>query len=269
MFDIRGAFEASGDAIFDATAYGSTNLSATFEATISSDGLMSATWTSDTDSGTAAGSRVPSSSIDLADYWPLTLNHYRTYDVKSHTDVGWQYQEREQIIGTELIDGTEAVQQAYFDSDYGDGSMTVVLDYDLFSLTPVSIDILGSNVLVDAWDDGEILGYRMFVPPAEIPRIQTTGETQVARTTETYPDASTSDITISMTLLGFEAVSVKAGNFDDAAMFLIGYQKDDLTEYEIAWYVKDIGRVRSVDLEDLQELTDWGTDPLPCDICIE
>ncbi len=144
----------------------------------------------------------------------------------------------------EIINGVNAIQLAYYDSDYF--NMTKMDDYNLLSYDSVYMYMHGERQVGDPdWNDDPI-GLATFTPPIQIKRHMKIGDSYTSSSTYTDPLGNTGTFSITVTLLGIEDVTVDAGYFPDCLKVEYSFPDGNT---DIEWMAKDVGTVKSIDEE--------------------
>ena len=191
--------------------------------------------------------------------FPLTIGSSWQYSVTIASG-GFQYNTREEIIGTEIINGVTAYQKAYYDSGFQNG--TAIDDYSLFSFDESYIYFLGENQVGNPHWNEDLLGLKLLSSP--YPKIPTNllnyaGKKKLSAKF-ILPDGSEDPVWVETEYLGTENVTVPAGSFSDCHKFQETFESGST---EVSWYCSEVGLTKKVEyidgqLDDVKELVSYN-----------
>jgi hypothetical protein len=182
-------------------------------------------------------------TIDFIDYFPLALGNERLTSSSSGSI------SKEEVIGTESINGVQAYQQAYFHEDYAD--MTEIEDMDLISYDSAYVYFHGTRQFAGPpWTESPP-GFYQNNPPLQFDRYMSVGDSRTSTTIVKLPDGGTLARSFTFEILGFEDTNTPYGFFPNCLKLKrIDEIEDGTPEESHAWHVKGVGDVRDEEYSD-------------------
>ena len=213
------------------------------------------------------------SNVNAAEevYFPLTIGSSWQYKVTMAS--GFQYDTREEIIGTEIINGKVAYQKAYYDYSYQNG--TVIDDYSLFYSDENHVYYLGANQVSNpSWNEGP-LGLTLLSSPYPKIQLEFLNDAGKQKFSAEFiqPNGNRLSVWVETEYLGAEKITVPAGTFSDCHKFQETFS-DGISN--ISWYCSGVGLAKEEEYDngqysEKQELVSYSfssdesepIDPLP------
>ncbi len=201
--------------------------------------------------------------FDLAEYFPITPNRSWNYSVRELNSENIQigsWKTKIVLQDFETFNGVQTVPQAYYDSDYG--NMELIDNRNFFSTDANWIYLHGEEQVGNpSWNDRPLRQY-IYNPPLSFKRHSDIGQIHRSSTTVINPSGERQLISITLQVVGFEDVSVPAGQFKQCVKirFTSSSEPDEFTYW---WWAKGFGEVKSIEYEvdneiDITELTAYS-----------